>query len=67
LKPAAELGMTTILVSSHHDWAQPTGDEDYIHYATDKLADWLAAIATAASKTGNTTMGNTTGNQKTGS
>jgi putative hydrolase of the HAD superfamily len=57
LKPAADLGMTTILVSSHHDWAQPTGDEDYIHHTTDKLADWLAAIATAAAKTGNTKTG----------
>jgi putative hydrolase of the HAD superfamily len=57
LKPAADLGMTTILVSSHHDWAQPTGDEDFIHHTTDKLADWLAAIATAASKTDNTKTG----------
>jgi putative hydrolase of the HAD superfamily len=57
LKPAAELGMITILVASHHDWAQPTGNEDYIHHTTDKLADWLAAIATAAGKTGNKKTG----------
>jgi putative hydrolase of the HAD superfamily len=59
LKPAAELGMTTILVSSPNDWAQPVGDEtDFIHYTTDRLADWLAAITTAAATT--------TGNQQTG-
>ena len=48
LKPAADLGMTTVLVSSHHagayDWAQPTGNEDFIHHTTDRLADWLAEI-----------------------
>jgi putative hydrolase of the HAD superfamily len=59
LKPAAELGMTTILVSSPNDWAQPVGDEtDFIHYTTDRLADWLAAITTAAATT--------TGNKQTG-
>ena len=52
LKPAADLGMTTVLVSSHHDWAQPTGDEDFIHHTTDRLADWLAAIGTTDKKTG---------------
>jgi putative hydrolase of the HAD superfamily len=51
LKPAADLGMTTVLISTHSEWAQPTGDEDYIHHATDKLADWLAAINTSR-KTG---------------
>jgi len=51
LKPAADLGMTTVLISTHSEWAQPTGDEDYIHHTTDKLADWLAALNTK--KTGN--------------
>jgi len=46
LKPAADLGMTTVLISTHSEWAQPTGDEDYIHHSTDKLADWLTAINT---------------------
>jgi putative hydrolase of the HAD superfamily len=54
LKPAADLGMTTVLISTHSDWAQPTGDEDYIHHSTDKLADWLAAINTTSNKTGKT-------------
>ena len=44
LAPAADLGMTTLLVSSHHDWAQPTGEEDFIHHHTDKLAEWLANV-----------------------
>lgn len=54
LKPAADLGMTTVLISTHSEWAQPTGDEDYIHHSTDKLADWLAAIDTS-NKTGKQT------------
>ena len=52
LKPAADLGMKTVLVSSDHDWAQPTGDEDFIHHTTDRLADWLAAADIANKKTG---------------
>jgi putative hydrolase of the HAD superfamily len=44
LEPAAALGMTTLLVSSHHDWAQPTGEEDFIHHQTDKLAEWLGEV-----------------------
>jgi len=52
LKPAADLGMTTVLISTHSEWAQPTGDEDYIHHSTDKLADWLAAAQTTSKKTG---------------
>ena len=51
LKPAADLGMTTVLISTHSEWAQPSGDEDYIHHTTDKLADWLAA-ANFTRKTG---------------
>lgn len=46
LKPAAALGMTTVLVASDHDWAQPTAaDEDFIDYTTDNLAEWLSDIA----------------------
>ncbi len=43
LEPAAALGMATVLVKSHHDWAQPTGAEDYIHHVTDQLAGFLHA------------------------
>lgn len=52
LKPAADLGMTTVLISTHSEWAQPAGDEDFIHHTTDKLADWLAALNTNSKKTG---------------
>jgi putative hydrolase of the HAD superfamily len=45
LKPAAALGMTTVLVASDHDWAQPSGEEDFIDYTTDNLAEWLSDIA----------------------
>jgi putative hydrolase of the HAD superfamily len=41
LEPAAAMGMATVLVKSHHDWAQPTGGEDYIHHVTDQLAEFL--------------------------
>lgn len=57
LKPAADLGMTTVLISTHSDWAQPTGDEDYIHHTTDKLAEWLAGVGTTGNKTGNKKTG----------
>jgi putative hydrolase of the HAD superfamily len=52
LKPAADLGMTTVLISTHSEWAQPTGDEDYIHHTTERLADWLTALGTTSKKTG---------------
>ena len=52
LKPAADLGMTTVLISTHSEWAQPAGDEDYIHHTTERLADWLAALNVTNTKTG---------------
>jgi len=52
LKPAADLGMRTVLISTENDWAKPTGDEDYIHHTTDTLAEWLAEVGTANKKTG---------------
>jgi putative hydrolase of the HAD superfamily len=52
LKPAADLGMTTVLISTQSEWAQPTGDEDYIHHTTDRLAEWLAGVGTANKNTG---------------
>jgi putative hydrolase of the HAD superfamily len=58
LKPAADLGMTTVLVSSHHDWAQPTGEEDFIHHTTDKLGDWLAGIGVKSNANSKAKMGN---------
>lgn len=57
LKPAADLGMTTVLISTESEWAQPTGDEDYIHHTTDRLAEWLAAVGTSNNKTGNKKTG----------
>jgi putative hydrolase of the HAD superfamily len=52
LEPAAALGMTTVLVSSHHDWAQPTGTEDFIHHTTDRLGQWLGGIGLSSAKSG---------------
>ncbi|HEY4164527.1 MAG TPA: pyrimidine 5'-nucleotidase [Dongiaceae bacterium] len=52
LEPAAALGMTTVLVSSHHDWAQPTGTEDFIHHTTDQLGQWLAGIGVSSARLG---------------
>jgi putative hydrolase of the HAD superfamily len=51
LAPAAALGMTTVLVASDNDWAQPTGDENYIDYTVDNLAEWLSDIALSQSGT----------------
>ena len=41
LKPAAEIGMTTVWIPGHHNWAQPEDDGDYIHFVAEHLAGWL--------------------------
>ena len=39
LKPAAKLGMTTVLVGPH----AAASDADFVHYRTERLAPFLAA------------------------
>jgi len=45
LAPAAELGMTTVLVRTDSDWAQHDADGDHVHHVIDDLASWLVGIA----------------------
>jgi len=54
LAPAAELGMTTVLVRTDSDWAQHAADGDHVHHVIDDLAEWLVALAnTLAADPGN--------------
>jgi putative hydrolase of the HAD superfamily len=45
LRPAAELGMTTLLVLTGEEWAEADRAGDHIHHVTDDLVGWLAAQA----------------------
>jgi len=45
LKPAAELGMTTIWVRTDMSWAKDITSAEYIDYTTDNLTFWLADLA----------------------
>jgi putative hydrolase of the HAD superfamily len=45
LAPAAELGMTTVLVRTDSDWAQHEADGDHVHHVIDDLASWLVDLA----------------------
>ncbi|MFD2204472.1 pyrimidine 5'-nucleotidase [Kiloniella antarctica] len=50
LKPAAEMGMTTVWVKTDTDWASigATNEDgspvDFIHHQTDDLVEWLNAL-----------------------
>lgn len=41
LKPAADIGMTTVWVPGRNDWAQLEDKGEYIHYVAEHLAGWL--------------------------
>ena len=43
LKPAAEIGMTTVWVPGRYSWAQLDDEGGYIHYVAEHLAAWLDA------------------------
>ncbi|WP_417797665.1 pyrimidine 5'-nucleotidase [Terasakiella pusilla] len=43
LKPAADLGMSCLWVDTPSDWARLGSDEEYVHYRTDNLVNWLKA------------------------
>jgi putative hydrolase of the HAD superfamily len=43
LRPAAALGMTTVLVKTDAEWAQDGADGDHIHHVTEDLVTWLEA------------------------
>ncbi|MCH8918990.1 MAG: pyrimidine 5'-nucleotidase [Proteobacteria bacterium] len=45
LKPAAALGMTTVLVTPGEEGVDNHGDADHVHFVTDDLAGWLENAA----------------------
>ncbi len=46
LAPAARLGMATIWVPTHSDWAQPVaGETDHIHHVAPDLTGFLSALS----------------------
>jgi putative hydrolase of the HAD superfamily len=45
LKPAADLGMTTVWVRTDNEWGQESSDGDHVHHVTDSLSSWLKGIS----------------------
>jgi putative hydrolase of the HAD superfamily len=45
LRPAAALGMTTVLVLTGEEWAETDAAGDHIHHVTDDLIGWLTVHA----------------------
>ena len=44
LKPAADLGMTTVWVRSDSEWSRQGSDGGHIHHITDNLVPWLEEV-----------------------
>ncbi len=47
LKPAAELGMTTVWVRTNAEWARDVEIADYVDHVTDDLAAWIETLVEA--------------------
>jgi putative hydrolase of the HAD superfamily len=47
LKPAADMGMTTVWVRTDTLWGQESSEGEHIHHATDDLPAWLSNIASS--------------------
>ena len=45
LRPAAELGMTTVWVRSEETWAKPEPDDDWLDHIADDLVSWLQEVS----------------------
>ncbi len=45
LKPAAEIGMTTVWKKTDAEWAVDAEVSDYVHHVTDDLLGWLRALS----------------------
>lgn len=45
LKPAADMGMTTVWVRNDCDWGRAGSDGDHVHHVIDDLTAWLAGVA----------------------
>lgn len=41
LRPAADLGMTTVWIRTDSRWAQDESGDDHVHHVADDLVDWL--------------------------
>jgi putative hydrolase of the HAD superfamily len=52
LRPAAALGMTTVLVLTGEEWASMDDAGDHIHHVTDDLVGWLSEHAPQAQSPG---------------
>jgi putative hydrolase of the HAD superfamily len=50
LLPAHKMGMTTVLVRTHEEWAQAGADGEHVHHVTDDLVTWLEAAGQKAAK-----------------
>ncbi len=46
LRPAADIGMTTVWVRTDTTWGQDGFDDSFIHHVVDNLTHWLATVAT---------------------
>ncbi|MBC8239380.1 MAG: pyrimidine 5'-nucleotidase [Alphaproteobacteria bacterium] len=46
LRPAAEMGMSTVWIRTDTAWGIEGSDEDYIHHVVDNLTDWLGDVVT---------------------
>ncbi|MHA1599175.1 MAG: pyrimidine 5'-nucleotidase [Alphaproteobacteria bacterium] len=44
LKPAADLGMTTVWIDTGSDWGAEGAGDGHIHHVTDDLAAWLSNV-----------------------
>ena len=44
LRPAADMGMTTVWVRTENAWGNNDSDGDHIHHTVDDLADWLGQV-----------------------
>ncbi len=53
LRPAAEMGMSTVWVRTETAWGIEGSDEDYVHHVVDDLTDWLGDVVTHIDPAGN--------------
>jgi putative hydrolase of the HAD superfamily len=44
LRPAADLGMTTVWVRTEESWAQPEPDAEWLDHTAEDLASWLIEV-----------------------
>lgn len=49
LRPAADMGMTTVWVRTESSWGTKDSDGDHIHHIVDDLSDWLGKVTTTES------------------